>query len=218
MKQSKEVWHDSFYLVCNEYLIAIQLNLVALQVDIVLDSWEVENTCEVEWIVYIEVNPEQWFILHRVEGAVETLVVFIFERTWSLCPQRFYVVYHVVFLCFYLLTILPFCLFAKGYRYRQELAIFVQQSFYASFFQELLAVVVDIKDYIRTSVCLLCLFEFKFRTTIAAPLHGCSTFFIALSNYFHLLANHESRVEAKAEVTDNRVRCILIFLEEVVYS
>ena len=58
MEQSEEVWHDSFYLVGNEYLIAIQLNLVALQVDIILDSWKVENTCEVEWIVYVEVNPE----------------------------------------------------------------------------------------------------------------------------------------------------------------
>ena len=86
MEQCEEVGHDAFHLVGDEYLIAIELNLVALQFDVRLDTWEVEDTRKVERIVNVEVYPEQWFVLHRIERAVERFVVLVLQCTWSLCP------------------------------------------------------------------------------------------------------------------------------------
>ena len=77
MQQGQELRNDALYLVCYEYLVAIQLNLVALHVDAVLDAWEVENTRQVEWEIYVQVNPEQWVVLHWIEGVIELLVVLI---------------------------------------------------------------------------------------------------------------------------------------------
>ena len=71
MKECEEVRHDTLNLISYEHLIAIELNLIALKVDIALYAWEVEDTCEVEWEIYIEVNPEQRLILHRIECTVE---------------------------------------------------------------------------------------------------------------------------------------------------
>ena len=86
MKQGKELWYDTIDLVCHKDLVAIQLYLIALHVDTVLDTWEVENTSQVEWEIYIQVNPEQRLVRHRVEGTIEILVVLVFQCTWSLSP------------------------------------------------------------------------------------------------------------------------------------
>ena len=86
MKQGKELWYDALNLVCHKYLVAIQLYLIALHVDTVLDTWEVENTSQVEWEIYIQVDPEQRLVRHRVEGTIEILVVLVFQCTWSLSP------------------------------------------------------------------------------------------------------------------------------------
>ena len=47
---------------------------------VVFDFREVENTREMEWEIDIEVNPEQRIVAHWIQFAIETLVVFIFER------------------------------------------------------------------------------------------------------------------------------------------
>ena len=36
-----------------------------------LHTREVKDTRQMEREIHIEVNPEEWLILHRVEGAVE---------------------------------------------------------------------------------------------------------------------------------------------------
>ena len=79
MEQSEEVWHDALYLVGHEHLIAIQLYLVALQVDVRLYAWEVKHTGKVEWEVNVQVNPEERFVLHRIQCTIERLVVFILQ-------------------------------------------------------------------------------------------------------------------------------------------
>ena len=58
MQQGQELRNNALYLVGNEYLVAIQLNLVTLHVNAVLDTWEVENTRQVEWEIYVQMNPE----------------------------------------------------------------------------------------------------------------------------------------------------------------
>ena len=79
MEQSKEVRHDALYLVGHEHLIAIQLYLVALQVDVRLYAWEVKHTCKMEWEVNVQVNPEERLVLHWVQCTIERLVVLILK-------------------------------------------------------------------------------------------------------------------------------------------
>ena len=79
MQQGQELRYDTLHLISDEHLVAIQLDLVALQVDVRLDAWEVEDTREVERIIHIQVDPEHRLIAHGVEGAVERLVVLVLQ-------------------------------------------------------------------------------------------------------------------------------------------
>ena len=66
MQQRQELRHNALHLVGDEHLVAVQLNLVALQVDVRLDAGEVQNTCQVERIVDVQVNPEHGLVAHGV--------------------------------------------------------------------------------------------------------------------------------------------------------
>ena len=79
MEQCKELWYNSLNLIGYEYLIAIELNLITLQFDIVLYTWEIKYTREVEWVVNVQVNPKQWLVIHWEERTIEVLVVFILQ-------------------------------------------------------------------------------------------------------------------------------------------
>ena len=113
MQQGQELRNDALYLVCYEYLVAIQLNLVALHVDAVLDAWEVENTRQVEWEIYVQVNPEQWIVLHWIESMIELLVVLILQGARSLGPERLYIINNVILVCLHVLAVLPLSLLAE---------------------------------------------------------------------------------------------------------
>ena len=77
MQQSEEVGHYIFYLVCNKHLVAIELNFIAVNVEIALYTREVEHTCEVERIVYVQVNPKQRLIAHRIQLCVKLFIIFV---------------------------------------------------------------------------------------------------------------------------------------------
>ena len=151
MEQCEEVGHDAFHLVGDEYLIAIELNLVALQFDVRLDTWEVEDTRKVERIVNVEVYPEQWFVLHRIERAVERFVVLVLQCAWSLCPQGLHIIYYIVLVGLHVLAVLPFGLLAECHRHRHKLAIFVEQALDSILLKELLAVVVDVQHDVSSA-------------------------------------------------------------------
>ena len=80
MKQCKKFRYDIFNFVCNKNLVAIKLDFVSVNFYVVFDFREVENTREMEREIDIEVNPEQRIVAHWIQFAIETLVVFIFER------------------------------------------------------------------------------------------------------------------------------------------
>ena len=72
VEQSEEVGHNVLYRIGDKHLIAEELNLVAMDLEVVLDLREVEHTRQVEGVVHIEVNPEERLILHGIELAVES--------------------------------------------------------------------------------------------------------------------------------------------------
>ena len=155
MQQCEELRHDAFHLVGNEHLVAVELYLVALHVDVVLDAWEVEDTCQIEWEVHVEVNPEEGLVLHGVEGAVEALVVLVLECAWRLGPEGLYAVDDVVLIGLYVLAVLPFCLLAESHGYSHELAVLVEQFLYLVLLEELLAVVSYVEHDVATTLRLV---------------------------------------------------------------
>ena len=94
MQQGQELRHDAFHCVGHEDLVAVELNLVALDFDVVLFLREVEDAGKVEGLVDVEVNPEERLVGHREEVAVELLVVLVLEVSRLLCPQRLYIIYY----------------------------------------------------------------------------------------------------------------------------
>ena len=215
MQQGEELRHDTFHLVGHEHLVAIELNLVALQFEVRLDAWEIEDTREVERIVNVQMNPEQRFVLHRIEGAVERLVIFVFQTAGCFCPQRFHIVDDVVLVSINLLAVFPFCFLAEGDGHSHELAVFVQQLLNLVLFQELFAVIVDVEDDVAASVGFLHFLKGEFGTSVAAPFHGFGTFLIGACYNLHLLADHEGRIKAESEVSDDGIGAVLVFVQEV---
>ena len=127
MQQGQELRDDTLYLVCDEYLVAIELDFVTLQVDIRLDTWEVQDTREVEGIIDIQVNPEHRLIAHRVEGTVETLVVLVLQVGRCLGPQRLHIIYNIILggIHHLLLVGRPLLFLAEGNRNSHELTVLV---------------------------------------------------------------------------------------------
>ena len=123
MEKRQEFGHYVIHLISYEHLIAIQLNLIALQVNVLLNLGEVKHTRKIERIIHIKVNPEKGFIRHGIKVGIELLVIFIRKRRGSLCPERCRVVYNIEFFGFHLLTILPFLLKSKCHGHSQEAAI-----------------------------------------------------------------------------------------------
>ena len=126
MEEREEFRNDTLDGIRDEDLIAVELYLVALQLNAVLDLGEVKNTCQVEGIVNVEVNPEQGLIAHGEEVTVESLVIIVLEVGGLFRPKRFHIVYYVILVGIYLLPVLPFCFLAEGYWYRQEMTVFAQ--------------------------------------------------------------------------------------------
>jgi len=215
MEQRQEVRHNALYLIRDEDLVAIELDLVALQVEIAVDAREVEDTRQMEREVDVEVNPEQRLVLHRIERTVEVLIVLVFQCRRCLGPQRFHAVDDVVVLRLHFLAILPFCLLAKGDRHCHELAVLIQQSRDARLLKEFLAIVSDVQHNVGTAVSLLSLLKRELWRTVASPVHGLGTLLIALGDDLDLVRHHKAGVEAESEVSDDGIGLILVFRQEV---
>ena len=59
MEKHEEIRYNSLDRIRYKYLVAIQLNLIALDLEVFLHLWEKENSGEVEWIIHIQVNIEE---------------------------------------------------------------------------------------------------------------------------------------------------------------
>ena len=172
MEQGKELRYDAFHLIGHEHLVAVELDLVLLQVDVRLNTREIEDAREVEGVVDVQVNPEQRLVLHGIERAIELLVVLVLQRRWSLCPKRLDVVDDIVLVGVLHLTILPLLLLAKADRYGHELAVLLQQTLYALALKELLAVVGDVQDDVGATIFALGIFDSELRAAVASPAHS----------------------------------------------
>ena len=214
VEQGKEVRDNVLHAVGDEHLVAEELDLVAVNVDVALDFREVEHTGEVEGVVDIQMNPEEGIVLHGIEVAVEGLVILVLQCRGLFGPEGLGDVDDVRFVGLLLAAVLPFGLLAEGDGYGEELAVLLQQFFDAVFLEELLAVVVNMEHDVRTALCLVGLFEGEFGVAVAAPL-VCRFVLPTLGDNVDTLRYHEGAVESESEVSDDGGGIVLVFLQEV---
>ena len=157
-------------------------------------------------------NPEERLIHHRIQVAVKLRIVFILQRTGLTHPKRVSIVDDVRRFGFYFLSVFPFRLFPHRYGYRQEAAVFTQEPEHRILLQKLLAVVVDVKNNVRSALCFVSLFHRKGGRTVASPAHSFAIGLITFGHDFHFFGNHKRRIEAKAEMAYNSVGVVFIFL------
>ena len=169
-----------------------------------------------EGIVHVQVDPEEGLVGHRVEIAVELLVVFVLQFAGFLCPKRGGVVDDVVLGSIHLLAIFPFFLLTESHGDRKEAAILLQQGGDTAFLEEFLAVIVDVEDDVRAAVSLVCLFQGELRAAVACPFDCLGILPVGFGDDFHLLCHHEGGVETQTKVTDDGVGVVFVFFQEVV--
>ena len=89
MQEREEIRNDVLHVVCDEYLVGVQVNFVPAQFHFLLQLREIQNAREVEWEVHVQVNVKKRVLeIHRVQILVEFRVVFILQISWRLAPQR----------------------------------------------------------------------------------------------------------------------------------
>ena len=172
MKEGEEVRDNVLHRIRDEHLVAIELNLVAMHLDVVLNLGEIEHAREVEGIVHVEVNPEERFVLHGIEVAIELLVVLVRECRGRFRPKGRGVVDLVGLFGLHLCAIFPLRLLAKHHGDGEEATIFAQETLDASLFEEFLVVLVNVEDDVRAAVAALGIFDGKFGRAVATPFHG----------------------------------------------
>ena len=76
VQQRQILRNDAFDLVGDVDLIGIELDFVLLNLKIIMDFREIKDAGQMERIVDIQMDVEQRVVAHRIEFAVEFLVLF----------------------------------------------------------------------------------------------------------------------------------------------
>ncbi len=160
-------------------------------------------------------NPEQGVVVAGIQFAVECQIVLVGEFGGFLCPLRLCAVDNKVAVGVLPFAVFPFALLAADNRHGQEAAIFAQEGVDTFLFEEFGAVAVDMQHNVGAAFGAGAFTEGVFGRAVAFPAHRSGTFAVAQRVDFHLVGNHECRVEAQAEVADDGVRAVFVFIEEV---
>ena len=229
VEQRQEIGDDVLYVVRNEDLVRVEVNLVTSQFHFLLQLREVEDSSQVEREVHVQVDVEERiFEVHRIEILVELRIVFVLQIGWSLAPKRCCGIDHPRHLRFNLLDVSVFVLFTAGvivpfracavdYFDRHELAILGKDALNAGIFQEFGAIIRNVQYDVRTAFCFLDRINGVGRRTVATPFDRGGVFSLTPCDDVHVLRHHKGRVEAQPEVTnDGRFSFFaLVFIEEL---
>ena len=160
-------------------------------------------------------NPEERFVDAGIEVGIEFPVILVGQVGRFASPGRLQVVDDFVFVGIDIFAVFPLLLFTEYNGYGQEAAILLQQRLDALLFEELLVLIVDIQHNIGTAFALVDVGHLVGRRTVAAPHDTFCPLFIGQGANLNLLRNHEGGVEAQAEVADDGVGIVFIFLQKL---
>lgn len=152
MKQRQVLRNDTLDLIRHEDLIAVELYLVLLYLEVVAYLREVENTGQIERVVDIHVYVEEWILAKRVELVVEILVLLLRYVGRLARPQRIDIVDDIVLVRVDILAVLPLLHLAEGNGHRQEAAILLKQLLDLRCLAVFAAIIRNVKHDGRTTV------------------------------------------------------------------
>ena len=214
MQQRQVLRHDALDLIRHIDLVRIELDLVLLDLEVVVNLREVEDARQVERIVDIEVDREQRLVAHRVEFAVELLVLLLGDVGGLAGPQRLDVVDDVVLVGVDVFAVLPLLDLAEGDGHGQEAAVLLQQGLDLRILGVFERILREVQHDGRAAVaCLVSLLHLELGRPGAAPMYGFRTLFIGFRENLDLVRHHECRVESQSEMSDNGL--VLILLHEL---
>ena len=157
-------------------------------------------------------DPEHWLLFKGIQGLIEILVVFVFQFRGGLGPDGVDTVDNIVFVCFGLLAVFPFGLFAENHSHRHEFTVLAQKLGDAALGSEFLAVGIEIKGDYGSPVRLLAVFHRILGRSVAGPLDRLRSLFPRKGFDGDFFRNHKSGIETKSEMAYDAL--VLVFLQE----
>ena len=176
---------------------------------------EEKDTGEGERIVDVEVNPEHGVVLSGVKFVIEREIILIGELRRLFHPLGLGGVDYLGAVGVDHRAIFPFLFKSGDYRHGEKTAIFAQKAVDCALFKELFVVIVDIKNDVGSSGCTGTVGHGVLGRTVANPFHRRCSILIRKRIDFNFLGHHESRVESKTEMADDRIGRVLVFFEEL---
>ena len=114
MKHCQKVRDNVLDVIRDKHLVRVQVNFVLAQFHLFFELRKVENACQIEREVHVEVNVKQWILeIHRVQILVKLLVILILQFRRLSAPQGLGLVDDIRNLRFDFLDGIIFVLFAR---------------------------------------------------------------------------------------------------------
>ena len=151
----------------------------------------------------------------RIQVVIEFLIVLGLEFRRLARPGRMRVVDNQVAVGVMISAVFPLLFLAANDFNGQEAAVFAQQPFHAFFFRKILLFLAQIQNHVRTPFGAFGLGHREVGRARAAPAYRRRVFFVGSRHDFHLVAHHKGRVETKAEMPDDGLGVVLVFLHEL---
>ena len=145
-------------------------------------------------------HPQQRVALEGVEVAVELDVVVVAEIPRALAPGRLALVHRFAL---------------QLHRHRQEVAVGGDQGADAGGLEILQLLLHQVQDHIGAGFAALGRLQPEAGGSVAGPAHRLAALAGGEGHQFHLAGDHETGVEAQAEVADDRVALALVLLQEI---
>ena len=214
MQQGQKVRHDVVHAVGDEHLVAVELNLVLADFHLILDLREIEDTRQVEGIVHVQVNVEERVLPHRIEGAVELVIVLFLQLGGLAGPQGLDGIDDIVLFGIHIFSVFPLLLLAEDDRHGHKLAVFVQQFLDAALGGKFAFILIDKQGDAGSPVLFVALSHLVFGGTVATPTDGLRAILPGKGVDGDLLGDHKGGIEAQAEMADDAANLVLVFFEE----
>ena len=205
--QQHQKFRDDFLDVIRDiYLIAIQLDLSALELHLLFHLGEIEDALQAERILHVQVDPEERLVEVHERIAVEGLVL-LFRALLGLFEiERVRIVDGLIVLSLGIQVDLI----------RHEGAIFAQEIAHDVLFEELLLFLGKVHDDLRPARLLVAVADRISGVAVRFPMHADRALFIRLREDLDILGDHIGGIEPKSEMPDDAVAaCLFVFIDEI---
>ncbi len=156
--------------------------------------------------------PEERVLLSGIQLVIEVAVILVGEFRWLFGPCRLGGVDDFVAVGVDIFAVLPLLLLAADNGHREETAIFLEQKVDACLLEIFLVVIVDPEGNLGAACRFVARLHGVFGRAVACPAHGFGSLLVGERAYLDFARHHEGRVKAEAEVADDGVGVVFVFI------